>query len=39
MMNYEYFPEGKEIFKLGDKGDKFYLILKGKAGVYSYKDE
>ena len=31
-MKYEYFNKNTVMFKYGDKGDKFYIILKGKIG-------
>jgi CRP-like cAMP-binding protein len=31
-MRYEYFNKNTVMFKYGDKGDKFYIILKGKIG-------
>jgi len=31
-MNYEYYVKNTVIFKYGEKGNKFYIILKGKIG-------
>ena len=31
-MSYEYFQKNTVMFKYGDKGNKFYIILKGKIG-------
>ena len=31
-LKYEYYPKNTVMFKYGDKGDKFYIILKGKIG-------
>jgi len=31
-IKYEYFNKNTVMFKYGDKGDKFYIILKGKIG-------
>ena len=30
----EYFDEGSEIIKEGDKGDKFYMIEEGDVTIY-----
>ena len=32
-MNYEYHRKGSSIIKFQDKGDKFYIVIKGKVGV------
>lgn len=36
---YEFFPKGDIVFHYMDKGDKFYLILEGKAGVFVPKSQ
>ena len=40
--NHEEFKKGEKIFKFGDVGDKFYLILHGKVSINlprkAYKD-
>jgi len=33
-LKYEIFHPGKAIFHIGDKGDKFYIILKGAVDVF-----
>ncbi|KAL4432939.1 hypothetical protein ABPG74_014453 [Tetrahymena malaccensis] len=33
VMKYETFQKGDKIFQIGDKGDKFYIILSGKVKV------
>ena len=32
-MNYEYHRKGNNIIKFQEKGDKFYIVIKGKVGV------
>jgi len=32
-IQFEYFEKGNEIFKIGDKGDKFYIILQGNIDI------
>lgn len=32
-MTYQYAPAGSDVFKYGDKGDKFYLILDGGVSI------
>ena len=36
-MQYEFFNKNTVMFKYGDKGDKFYIILKGKIGFLTPK--
>ena len=36
-LKYEYLEKSNIIFKIGDKGDKFYILLKGKATIYKAK--
>ena len=38
-MQYEYFPENSLIFKQGDTGSKFYIILEGKVRIFKEVDE
>ncbi len=33
-LGFQYLPKGSILFKAGDKGDKFYVILRGLVGVY-----
>ena len=33
-MDYEFYKEGSTVFKYGDYGDKFYIIIEGTVGVY-----
>ena len=30
-LQYEYMEPGETVFKAGDQGDKFYIILKGRC--------
>lgn len=32
-IKYEYMSQGDYVFKFGDTGDKFYVILKGEVSV------
>ena len=32
-LKYEYFGKGEAVFKYGDIGDKFYVILRGEVAV------
>lgn len=32
-LSYEFMPKETAIFHLGDKGDKFYIILKGSVSI------
>ena len=32
--SYEYVHRGSAVFHHKDKGDRFYVILRGEAGVY-----
>ena len=38
-MSFEHFHENKCIFRHNERGDKFYLILKGTTYVYVPKEE
>jgi len=31
---YEFLNAGKAVFHFGDRGDKFYIVLEGQAGVF-----
>ena len=33
-MKYQRIKEGEHIFDYGDSGDKFYIILKGRIGIF-----
>ena len=33
-MYYEFFEAGKYVFFFGDKGNKFYIVLRGKVAVH-----
>jgi CRP-like cAMP-binding protein len=39
VLKYDYFDENHILFRYGDKGDKFYLILKGQVAILLPKDE
>ena len=32
-LSYEFIPKETAIFHMGDKGDKFYIILKGSVSI------
>ena len=32
-MTYEYHPKGSDIIKFSERGDKFYIVIRGKVGV------
>jgi len=34
LMGYQFFNPGEPVFHIDTQGDKFYIILKGTAGVY-----
>eukprot|EP01017_Pseudomicrothorax_dubius_P034028 TRINITY_DN4617_c0_g1_i2.p1 TRINITY_DN4617_c0_g1~~TRINITY_DN4617_c0_g1_i2.p1 ORF type:complete len:745 (-),score=89.20 TRINITY_DN4617_c0_g1_i2:47-2281(-) len=34
VMTYEFIPEGQNVFRAGDGGTKFYVILRGSVGVW-----
>lgn len=33
-LKYEYFPAGNAVFHLGERGEKFYIVLSGACDVY-----
>ena len=33
-MKYEYMKPGDTVFKTQDKAEKYYIVLKGKVGVF-----
>lgn len=39
VLKYDYFDDNRILFRYGDKGDKFYLILKGQVAILIPKDE
>lgn len=38
-LTYEFYQKGSTVFKYKDFGDKFYIIIGGKAGVWIPKGE
>jgi CRP-like cAMP-binding protein len=38
-MRHEFVPKGQFVFRQGDYGDKFYIIIRGKVQVLEMKED